>query len=134
MRLRWRRRNRRKRCRRHETLVRIARSRESRFARRGAGGEERAGGPRCVRGRGPPSAPARRRAPRGFPQPVYVVSPRGRRDAERGLRKEVRREGPRLARRLGEGPAARSEEHTSELQSRFDLVCRLLLEKKKLYI
>src|SRR5699024_11580053 len=30
--------------------------------------------------------------------------------------------------RLG---ASRSEEHTSELQSRFDLVCRLLLEKKK---
>src|SRR5699024_12671579 len=29
----------------------------------------------------------------------------------------------------GGGP--RSEEHTSELQSRFDLVCRLLLEKKK---
>src|SRR6266496_3412845 len=28
-------------------------------------------------------------------------------------------------------PAARSEEHTSELQSRRDLVCRLLLEKKK---
>src|SRR5207249_10443671 len=27
--------------------------------------------------------------------------------------------------------AMRSEEHTSELQSRFDLVCRLLLEKKK---
>src|SRR5271167_3797017 len=27
--------------------------------------------------------------------------------------------------------APRSEEHTSELQSRFDLVCRLLLEKKK---
>src|SRR5699024_11492623 len=26
----------------------------------------------------------------------------------------------------------RSEEHTSELQSRFDIVCRLLLEKKKL--
>src|SRR5207247_8726844 len=32
----------------------------------------------------------------------------------------------------GKGPAAtRSEEHTSELQSRVDLVCRLLLEKKK---
>src|SRR5207249_11214965 len=31
--------------------------------------------------------------------------------------------------RLREG-VARSEEHTSELQSRFDLVCRLLLEKK----
>src|SRR5699024_12494263 len=28
------------------------------------------------------------------------------------------------------GAAGRSEEHTSELQSRFDLVCRLLLEKK----
>src|SRR5204863_9066960 len=28
-------------------------------------------------------------------------------------------------------PALRSEEHTSELQSRRDLVCRLLLEKKK---
>src|SRR5699024_11552758 len=28
-------------------------------------------------------------------------------------------------------PLFRSEEHTSELQSRFDLVCRLLLEKKK---
>src|SRR5690349_22162221 len=34
---------------------------------------------------------------------------------------------------LGVAPAlgARSEEHTSELQSRRDLVCRLLLEKKK---
>src|SRR5690349_23007903 len=31
------------------------------------------------------------------------------------------------------GGAARSEEHTSELQSRRDLVCRLLLEKKKKY-
>src|SRR5207247_11005457 len=29
------------------------------------------------------------------------------------------------------GTAWRSEEHTSELQSRVDLVCRLLLEKKK---
>src|SRR2546422_4738947 len=28
-------------------------------------------------------------------------------------------------------PAERSEEHTSELQSRLHLVCRLLLEKKK---
>src|SRR5206468_11101307 len=49
----------------------------------------------------------------------------------------------RLPERLGRGdvrrrgafadrdPDARSEEHTSELQSRSDLVCRLLLEKKK---
>src|SRR5690349_22857689 len=34
------------------------------------------------------------------------------------------------SRRL-DSTAARSEEHTSELQSRRDLVCRLLLEKKK---
>src|SRR2546421_2632678 len=34
--------------------------------------------------------------------------------------------------RMTDSPAAtRSEEHTSELQSRSDLVCRLLLEKKK---
>src|SRR5437868_9468220 len=43
--------------------------------------------------------------------------------------------GPRGARssgRSGAGrPLGRSEEHTSELQSRFDLVCRLLFEKKK---
>src|SRR2546430_7039106 len=32
--------------------------------------------------------------------------------------------------RLG-GPGDRSEEHTSELQSQSNLVCRLLLEKKK---
>src|SRR5699024_634467 len=30
------------------------------------------------------------------------------------------------------GKSTRSEEHTSELQSRFDLVCRLLLAKKKI--
>src|SRR2546422_4270490 len=35
-----------------------------------------------------------------------------------------------IARALGE----RSEEHTSELQSRLHLVCRLLLEKKNKYI
>src|SRR2546426_4687529 len=32
---------------------------------------------------------------------------------------------------VGEARAARSEEHTSELQSPCNLVCRLLLEKKK---
>src|SRR5699024_11650421 len=35
------------------------------------------------------------------------------------------------ARVLMQDFTGRSEEHTSELQSRFDLVCRLLLEKKK---
>src|SRR5438445_6502812 len=42
----------------------------------------------------------------------------------------------RLERRVGEGEdtfrGRRSEEHTSELQSRQYLVCRLLLEKKKI--
>src|SRR2546423_10482426 len=33
--------------------------------------------------------------------------------------------------RVGPAPSARSEEHTSELQSLAYLVCRLLLEKKK---
>src|SRR3712207_7069810 len=37
-----------------------------------------------------------------------------------------------LTPRSSEASAARSEEHTSELQSRQYLVCRLLLEKKKL--
>src|SRR5207249_8400088 len=36
-----------------------------------------------------------------------------------------------LAEGLHKVTKLRSEEHTSELQSRFDLVCRLLLEKKK---
>src|SRR5699024_7778752 len=41
--------------------------------------------------------------------------------------------GPLAAHRISGGGGVvvqRSEEHTSELQSRFDLVCRLLLEKK----
>src|SRR5437867_9942764 len=39
---------------------------------------------------------------------------------------------PRAHRHVAvEGPVGRSEEHTSELQSPYDLVCRLLLEKKK---
>src|SRR5438105_9679915 len=33
--------------------------------------------------------------------------------------------------KIATGAKVRSEEHTSELQSRVDLVCRLLLEKKK---
>src|SRR2546429_3658226 len=36
-----------------------------------------------------------------------------------------------VARRGKRGSSMRSEEHTSELQSRLHLVCRLLLEKKK---
>src|SRR3989440_5511787 len=40
-------------------------------------------------------------------------------------------ERPRLVPMLESLKQLRSEEHTSELQSRSDLVCRLLLEKKK---
>src|SRR2546430_13599274 len=49
-----------------------------------------------------------------------------------GLDQQGRRSGgghPRLQRTLP--VASRSEEHTSELQSQSNLVCRLLLEKKK---
>src|SRR5436309_9683515 len=54
--------------------------------------------------------------------------------ARRGLGPDIRQQ-PRLDRRIGgverlDVAAARSEEHTSELQSRENLVCRLLLEKK----
>src|SRR2546426_7639504 len=35
---------------------------------------------------------------------------------------------------VGLTPSGRSEEHTSELQSPCNLVCRLLLEKKKKYV
>src|SRR5438874_10433849 len=45
-----------------------------------------------------------------------------------GRRANVHREDGSGAR---DGRSPRSEEHTSELQSRRDLVCRLLLEKKK---
>src|SRR5687768_17817205 len=41
------------------------------------------------------------------------------------------RGGPGIAVLRDLGPTIRSEEHTSELQSRLHLVCRLLLEKKK---
>src|SRR2546430_7469598 len=50
------------------------------------------------------------------------------RDANRRRRQARQPAGPALAR----SHARRSEEHTSELQSQSNLVCRLLLEKKKL--
>src|SRR3982750_5004419 len=63
-----------------------------------------------------------RRPPRStlFPYTTLFRSPPGCRSSPAPLR--------RL--RLSTS-TARSEEHTSELQSRSDLVCRLLLEKKK---
>src|SRR5438132_10632429 len=58
------------------------------------------------------------------------VRPEQARAADHVGRAEVPEEG----RQVGAEPACqrdRSEEHTSELQSHSDLVCRLLLEKKK---
>src|SRR5690606_40985998 len=58
---------------------------------------------------------------------LHIGEHRGCRDnAGRRNRRSARPRGNRLADRPG-----RSEEHTSELQSRENLVCRLLLEKKK---
>src|SRR3712207_7791197 len=76
-----------------------------------------AGTPRAGRAPGP-SAAARRGGRGGATGPCPSTPRRG------GPR---RRTSPR---RRG-GASARSEEHTSELQSRQYLVCRLLLEKKK---
>src|SRR3712207_7445936 len=53
----------------------------------------------------------------------------GRRPAVRGHRRHLRRPD---GRRVAAGDRPRSEEHTSELQSRQYLVCRLLLAKKKI--
>src|SRR5207248_8549075 len=51
-------------------------------------------------------------------------------DKQRGILTQV---GPVVAQSVLDffASSARSEEHTSELQSPYDLVCRLLLEKKK---
>src|SRR2546427_9444104 len=62
-------------------------------------------------------------------------APRAAIDGERRARplprKARHRVGPILERRGGTASVPRSEEHTSELQSQSNLVCRLLLEKKK---
>src|SRR5699024_12194547 len=74
---------------------------------------------RSAAGRGPPRDGLRRS--RGSPAPRCRHRPR-------------RRGAAVVASAAGRGvrpKRERSEEHTSELQSRFDLVCRLLLEKKK---
>src|SRR6266705_5695598 len=63
-----------------------------------------------------------RRPPRStlFPYTTLFRSGRGQRHL-----------GDRSPLERGPDPRPRSEDHTSELQSPYDLVCRLLLEKKK---
>src|SRR5437867_7813423 len=65
---------------------------------------------------------------------------RGRPELGRGQVRVARATGPELVHATGQRERVadghdrrrRSEEHTSELQSPYDLVCRLLLEKKNL--
>src|SRR2546429_6905320 len=87
-----------------------------------------------------------RRPPRStlFPYTTLFRSPRLVQDDAGGVQGGTDRGGgcrhgvadvtdPRGVSHRGDDVAGRSEEHTSELQSRLHLVCRLLLEKKKRY-
>src|SRR5690606_41725227 len=78
-------------------------------------------GARAQGGRQRAAAPAPQRPAQGARRPRRPGDDRGAPEAR------CRRRRARLLRR------GRSEEHTSELQSREKLVCRLLLEKKKRY-
>src|SRR5207248_10425135 len=73
---------------------------------------------RCASARWPSRAPPAGRCARAPRTPDGGPPPRRRADPPRALSRA------RCSRRN------RSEEHTSELQSPYDLVCRLLLEKK----
>src|SRR2546422_5550919 len=70
---------------------------------------------------------ARRHAHGGADHVVLGPEP-GEREPRAAARLVHQRHG---AQRVVDAALARSEEHTSELQSRLHLVCRLLLEKKK---
>src|SRR5207248_7957614 len=70
------------------------------------------------------------------PHYIRCPGPSGKFQVPRQTATPGRRTATPRASRSADSPAARqrrsrSEEHTSELQSPYDLVCRLLLEKKK---
>src|SRR5256886_15592695 len=73
-----------------------------------------------------------RRPPRStlFPYTTLFRSPSTCSAANRA-RTSIRRSPPDFSSPVGSLRRSRSEEHTSELQSQSNLVCRLLLEKKK---
>src|SRR5437870_10770091 len=73
----------------------------------------------------PRVAPAARSYPRGFTTYDALI------DYAKSVAAAQQESDTRLATLMARQDAARSEEHTSELQSRGHLVCRLLLEKKK---
>src|SRR5207302_9106130 len=81
---------------------------------------------RSRRHRGGAADQGRRRHPRARSHRLQQDRQRGRADGEErgGARRKSQGDG-------GQPAAIRSEEHTSELQSRENLVCRLLREKKK---
>src|SRR5699024_11225496 len=93
---------------------------------------------RLLRSRAPPSAANLRGPRRGVGRSARVRGCDRARDRQVSMppgrrcphAMSHRRSRPRKS-RASSTTSARSEEHTSELQSRFDLVCRLLLEKKK---
>src|SRR5699024_12582992 len=76
------------------------------------------------------SFPTRRSS--DLPVGLLRVLPPGDARAGRPERVAARHAGLHGPPRSHRAARPRSEEHTSELQSRFDLVCRLLLEKKKI--
>src|SRR3989449_6693747 len=85
-------------------------------------------------GVGPNRAPAGIWKPTTRPAPATVAVSRNSRRVtlvEARMLRLLRRAMDGGADSLVGAAAARSEEHTSELQSRLHLVCRLLLEKKK---
>src|SRR5437773_8849025 len=88
----------------------------------------------------PPSGPAAGRSTTSRRSPVLPMwavagragrCARGTSEAARARLAATRPQAWRTRRRVLRAAAPRSEEHTSELQSHHDLVCRLLLEKKK---
>src|SRR5467141_5078454 len=81
----------------------------------------------------PPDAPASSSQPTPVPSiPASMVGPKPRRRLRRPMAAVALSEPmPASIHIAPTRPGLRSEEHTSELQSHLNLVCRLLLEKKK---
>src|SRR3989442_8328301 len=70
----------------------------------------------------------------GVSNPARTTSSNSGRPARRARSRATFDSTGRIRRSRARPPCGRSEEHTSELQSRPHLVCRLLLEKKKIKI
>src|SRR5688572_30886504 len=84
------------------------------------------------RSRGQTAAPEERVDLAVFERPGRFAGSKGMpRDAESRI--DARRGQETIGDEFGAAARRRSEEHTSELQSQSNLVCRLLLEKKKKY-